>query len=197
LEFKTKTCNIDGLLASPYRERIIVSWSLNSAEVSAREEHGAPSILKRLEAAKKCQDEGFIVGFHFDPLIHYQGWEKGYLRTIELMDKYIDPGKIVWISMGCMRYIPALKSIIRKRHKDTHILDGEFISGLDGKMRYFKSIRIQIYSLIKEYLDKWDRDLGLYLCMESPDVWLKSMGWSPENNDGLSNYLDNRVIKMF
>jgi spore photoproduct lyase len=30
LEFKTKTDRIEGLIASPYRDRIIVSWSLNS-----------------------------------------------------------------------------------------------------------------------------------------------------------------------
>ena len=197
LELKTKTDNIDGLLSSSYRERIIVSWSLNSAEISSKEEHGAPSIIKRLKAAKKCQEEGFITGFHFDPLIHYKNWKNGYFKTIELLDKYIDPHKIIWISMGCMRYIPALKSIIRKRHCNTHILDGEFIIGLDGKMRYFKPIRIEIYSLIKEYLDKWEKDLGLYLCMESTDVWLNSFGWSPETSDGLSDYLDNRVLKIF
>jgi spore photoproduct lyase len=197
LEFKTKTDNINGLIASPFRERIIVSWSLNSLEISAREDHGAPSILKRLKAAKKCQDEGFIVGFHFDPLIRYGNWESGYLETVELLNKYIDPRKVAWMSMGCIRFIPSLKAIIRKRHKNTHILDGEFISGIDGKMRYFKPIRIEMYSLMKEYLDQWSKDLGLYLCMESNDIWLDSFGWSPENTDGLSNFLDNRVIKMF
>ena len=197
LELKTKTDNIDGLLSSPYRERIIVSWSLNSADISAREEHGAISIKKRLIAAKKCQEEGFIVGFHFDPLIHYRDWADGYLKTIELLDKYIDPKKVIWISMGCLRYIPELKSIIRKRHPGTHILDGEFVNASDGKMRYFKPIRLEIYSLIKENLDKWNNDLGLYLCMESSDVWLSSFGWSPEDTNGLLEYLDKRVLKIY
>jgi spore photoproduct lyase len=197
LEFKTKTDNIDGLLSSPFRERIIVSWSLNSIEISKREEHSAPSIIKRLKAAKKCQEEGFITGFHFDPLIYYNDWKNGYLKTVELMDKYLDPKKVIWISMGCMRFIPVLKTIIRKRHDSSHILDGEFINGLDGKKRYFKPLRIEIYSMIKEYFDKWNKDLGLYLCMESSDVWLNSMGWSPGNSDGLSDFLDDRVIEKF
>jgi spore photoproduct lyase len=197
LELKTKTDNIDGLLSSPYRERIIVSWSLNSADISAREEHGAISIKKRLSAAKKCQDEGFIVGFHFDPLIYYRDWADGYLKTIELLEKYIDPRKVIWISMGCLRYIPELKSIIRKRHHDTHILDGEFINASDGKMRYFKPIRLEMYSFMKENLDKWHDDLGLYLCMESSDVWLTSFMWSPEDSNGLSDYLDKRTLKIY
>jgi len=197
LELKTKTDNINGLISSPYKERIIVSWSLNSFFISAKEEHGAISIKNRLKAAKRCQEEGFIVGLHFDPLIHYRGWEYDYLKTIELLDKYIDPGKVIWVSMGCLRYIPVLKSIIRQRHPNTHILDGEFINALDGKMRYFKPIRLEMYSLIKGHMDKWYNDLGLYLCMESSDVWLDSFHWSPENSDGLSRYLDERVLKFF
>jgi len=197
LELKTKTDNIDGLLSSPYRDRIIVSWSLNSAVISAGEEHGAASIKKRLEAAKRCQEEGYVLSFHFDPLIYYEGWEKDYLTTVEQLDKYIDPQKVIWISMGCFRYIPVLKSIIRRRHRNSHILDGEFIIGLDGKMRYFKPIRIKMYSLMKDYLETWYNDLGLYLCMESSEIWMNSMGWCPENSEGLSDYLDKRVLKIF
>lgn len=197
LEFKTKTCNIQGLLSSPYRQKLIVSWSLNSPDISRDEDLGAPSIISRLKAAKICQEEGFITAFHFDPLIHYKNWKEGYLKTVELMDKYIDPKRVIWISMGCMRFFPALKNVIRKRHGKSHILDGEFINGLDGKMRYFKPIRIEIYSRIKEYLDSWSKELGLYFCMESSDVWLKSLGWTPDNSDGLSDYLDDRVLKKF
>jgi len=196
LELKTKTDNIDGLLSSPYRERIIVSWSLNSADISSREEHGAVSIKKRLTAAKRCQEGGFNVAFHFDPLIHYRGWSEGYLETIELLDRYIDPRKVIWVSMGCLRYIPYLKSIIRKRHPGTHILDGEFINAEDGKMRYFKPVRLEMYSFMSRNLCKWHDDLGLYLCMESSDIWMSSLGWSPEDTTGLSGYLDKRALKI-
>lgn len=197
LELKTKTDNVEGLLSSPNRDRIIVSWSLNSAEISAKEEQGAVSIKKRLEAAKRCQKEGYVLSFHFDPLIYYEGWEKDYVKTIELLVDNIDPKGVIWISIGCFRYMPGLKHIIRRRHPNTHILDGEFITGLDGKMRYFKPIRILMYSLIKEYLERWHKDLGLYLCMESSEIWMNSLGWSPETSDGLSDYLDARVLKIF
>ena len=197
LEFKTKTDHVEGLLDSPYRDRIIISWSLNSPHIATREEHGAPSLEKRLKAAAKCQDEGYILGFHFDPLICYDGWREDYLKTIEMMDKYIDPDGIIWISFGCLRFMPNLKAIIRKRHLGTHILDGEFILGLDGKMRYFKPIRIEMYSFLKENIEKWSINTGNYLCMESDEVWSKSLGWSPGNSEGLSFFLDNRVREIF
>jgi len=46
-------------------------------------------------------------------------------------------------------------------------------------------------------LHQWHPDLGLYLCMESNEVWQESMGWRPETSEGLCIYLDERVRKFF
>jgi len=197
LEFKTKTNRIEGLISSPYRGRIIVSWSLNSPLISATEEKGAATLKQRLEAARRCQAEGFVVSFHFDPLIPHKGWREGYLKTIDLMDRYLKPEGIIWISMGSFRFMPDLKPIIRRRHPQTSILDGEFITGLDGKARYFKPIRIELYQFMREHLEEWYSDLGLYLCMESDEIWRKSMGWTPEDSEGLKGFLDDRVVRIF
>ena len=91
LEFKTKTTRIEGLLACKNRERTVVSWSMNSPSVASKEERGAPSIAMRLKAAARCQQEGFALGFHFDPLIEHQGWKESYLKTVDLLDRYIQP----------------------------------------------------------------------------------------------------------
>lgn len=194
IEYKTKTTEIKRLLALKTRDRAIISWSLNSPYIATHEEHGAPSIEKRLIAAKSCQDEGYVTGFHFDPLITHDGWKEQYLETIELMAKYLRPEKIIWISMGCMRYLPSLKKIILNRHPESIILNNEFVRGLDGKFRYFKPLRIEMYSYLGKLLKDWAGfDPGLYLCMESDEIWHKSLGWSPCNTEGLSKYLDNRV----
>ncbi|HDR17046.1 MAG TPA: DNA photolyase [Desulfobacteraceae bacterium] len=197
LELKTKTDNINGVLKTSERDRIVISWSLNSSYISTREEHRAPSLRARLEAARRCQAEGFVVGFHFDPIVVHDGWKEGYARTIDLLDTMIEPDRVIWISMGSMRYMPALKAVIRSRHPKTCILDGEFVTGLDGKMRYFKPIRIELYREISERLNTWHPDLGIYLCMESDDVWKNSMGWSPGTSKGLACYLDSRVVRIF
>jgi len=196
LEFKTKTTCIEGLLSSPFRDRIVVSWSLNSPAIASQEERGAPSIKRRLEAARACQREGYILGFHFDPLIEHPLWPEGYAETLELLDRYIDPKGVIWISLGCLRYMPALKKVIRRRFPRSHILDGEFVRGLDGKMRYIKPLRIEMYAFMKAKLEAWGVG-GLYLCMESSDVWQKSLGWSPGSSEGLSDYLDDRARELF
>lgn len=197
LELKTKTDRVEGILRSRYRDRIITSWSLNTPFIAAREEKGAPGIEQRLKAAGQCQQEGFILGFHFDPLIQHPGWKEGCMRTLEMLDRYVDSKGVVWISMGSLRYMPGLKPIIRRRHPETHILDGEFVPGLDRKMRYFKPVRISMYAFLREMLEKWSPDLTLYLCMEGDEVWKKALGWSPGDTEGLSHYLDERVEQVF
>jgi spore photoproduct lyase len=197
LEFKTKTVSVEGLLSSTCRDRIVVSWSLNSPSIAAGEEHGAPSLRKRLEAAKACQREGYTLGFHFDPLIEHPSWKEEYARTVDLLDHFVDPSKVIWISLGCLRYMPSLKTVIRKRFPETHILDGEFVPGLDGKMRYIKPVRIEMYGYMKEKLEQWGMGSGVYLCMESSDVWHKALGWTPGNSETLSDYLDRRAVSAF
>jgi len=197
LELKTKTTQIEGVLSSTERDRIILSWSLNSSVISSKEELGASTLKKRILSARKCQEEGLALGFHFDPIISHPNWLEGYQRTIELLDRHINPKGIIWISLGSMRYMPRLKEVIRGRHPRSHILDGEFVMGRDGKMRYFKPIRIELYSEINKILRDWSKDPSIYLCMESDEIWEKSMGWTPKNSAGLELYLDRRVKSFF
>jgi spore photoproduct lyase len=197
LELKTKTDRIERLLLSPHRDRIIVSWSLNSPYIATHEEHGAPGLRRRMEAARRCQSEGFVIGLHFDPLIVHPHWKEEYVKTIEWLDRYLDPERIIWISLGAFRFMPQLKWVIRRRHPQSRILAGEFVPGLDRKMRYFKPIRLELYGFMKEILEGWHRDLGLYLCMESDEVWRKALDWSPKDSRGLARFLDGRVRQLF
>lgn len=196
LELKTKTASVELLIASRYRNRIVVAWSLNSPRIVAHEERKTASLRERIIAAQRCQEAGFVVAFHFDPLIHYPGWEGEIEETVQLLEKHINPESVIWISMGSLRYMPELKWAIMRRFPKTGIFSGEFVPGLDRKFRYFKPIRVELYSRLSERLRKWHDDLGIYLCMESDDVWEQSMGWSPRNSVGLSRYLDGRVGKL-
>jgi spore photoproduct lyase len=193
LELKTKTSFIQDIIKSSHRKRIVVAWSLNTHRIIANEEKRTASLKERIISAQECQKAGFVVAFHFDPLINYSGWENEYEEVIQLLERYINPESVIWISIGSFRYMPDLKWSILRRFPGTHIFDGEFVTGLDGKLRYFKPIRVEMYAKLSERLKKWYDNLGIYLCMESDDVWKQSFGWSPKNSSTLSDYLDNRV----
>lgn len=171
-ELKTKTINVENILAAEPAENVIVSWSLNAEEMAAREEKGAPSISERLEAAQKVAGKGFRLGFHFDPLILFPGWEKGYKRVLKSLLSSVNPDRIAWISLGTLRFAPHLKPIIRKRFPESRIFYEELIRGKDGKFRYFQPIRYRLY---KNIIDCLRREGGgkipLYFCMESLEIW--------------------------
>lgn len=190
LELKTKSTNIENLKGLDHRGHTVVSWSLNAREIAEREEIGAPALEERLKAARQCQLWGYPLGFHFDPIIYYPGWQEGYSDVIELLFKYIRPEGTAWISLGSFRFMPPLKYQIKRRFSESKIIYGEFIDGLDGKKRYFKPIRIRMYSHLLRCIRKYAPDVLVYLCMELPDVWKSVFGFIPERGK-LKQMLDD------
>ena len=181
LELKTKSDYVDNLLNLEHGGRSVISWSLNPPLIIKNEEKGSVSLDKRLKAARACAQAGYPVGFHFDPIINYPGWEEDYRRTVEEIFRYGSAESIVWISLGTLRFPPSLQDIIARRFPETKIIYAEFITGLDGKRRYFKPKRIEIYQKMVSWIKEIAPKIPLYLCMESGDVWKKVFGFSPGN----------------
>ena len=136
LELKTKTDAIEPLLGLQHNGNTVVSWSLNTEEISRKEEHKTASAKNRIIAAKKLVEDGYLVGFHFDPLIYYKDWQEGYFQIIEFLAKNINQEKIAWLSIGSLRYIPKLKKIAEERFKKMNLFCSEFAPTADGKMKY-------------------------------------------------------------
>ncbi len=193
LELKTKTTDIDHLLELDHKDRLIVSWSLNSEYIAEKEEHCASDIQERIFAAEKLTAKGYRVGFHFDPVILYEGWEDGYRRTIELLAEHVPASSCAWISIGLLRYMPRLKSVARMRFPQTPIYSQEFVPGLDGKMRYLQDVRIEMYTKIISCLKDYSPDIFIYYCMENSLVWKRTLGFAPASNEELKRLLDERV----
>jgi spore photoproduct lyase len=171
LELKTKTNQVDNLLDLDPRGRVVVSWSLNPEAIIETQEFKTSSLEERLLAAWKCQEAGYRIGLHFDPLIYYPEWEKDYQELLNQIFSRINSRTIAWISLGSLRFTPELKRIIRKRFPQSKILFEEFAPGVDGKMRYLKPIRVYMYLKMLEWIQRYDAKLTPYLCMESQEVW--------------------------
>lgn len=195
LELKTKTTAIEPLRSLSHHQKTIVAWSLNTTEVIRNEERHTASLSARLKAAVKCASWGYPLAFHFDPLIIYEGCEKDYRHVVDQLFAHVNPDQIVWISLGTLRFMPALKEIIQKRFPDSRIIYGEFITGLDGKMRYFKPLRIDLYHNIVTWIRAYAPDVLIYLCMEDDEVWEKSIGFIPADYGGLAKMLDERAVR--
>ena len=193
LELKTKTDFIENLAERDHGGRVIVAWSLNAEEVRRREEPNAATLRQRLEAARRCARWGYGLAFHFDPMVEHDRWREGYGKTLDMLFDTVDPAQIVWISLGAFRFMPELKTAIRLGHPASRVICGEFIRGLDDKMRYFRDIRVELYSFMAERIRAADPGLCTYLCMEGEDIWRDALGFSPEERGGLPSMLDEAV----
>ncbi len=165
-EFKTKSVEIDNLLKTEHSGNIVVSWSLNPQAVIDENEFFSSSLEERLTAAKRCAVSGYKVGFHFDPIIYFSGWQDEYGRLIEELFSRIQPKDIAWISLGTLRFRPELKTVIESRFPDNKILDEELLLGYDNKLRYPDKLREGVYRYMAGVIRGHSKDIELYLCME-------------------------------
>ncbi len=193
LELKTKTNHIKRLQDLDHRGHTIVSWSLNAPTIVAQEERGAASLTQRIEAARRCLEWGYFLAFHFDPLFLFPGWEREYRETIERLFRSIPPEKIVYISLGAFRFMPALKETILRKNPSWKLASGEFVTSPDGKKRYFIDIRVTLYRKVLEHLYSFASDLFVYCCMENTSVWEQVFGFDPSSRGGLPAMLDDAV----
>jgi spore photoproduct lyase len=196
LELKSKTVNIDQLQYIKHNRKTILAWSLNTERVIAQEERRTSTLSARLKAAAKCESWGYPIAFHFDPMVIYEGCETEYYQVVKLIFEHISPENIVWVSLGTFRFMPELKSIIQNRFTQSKIIYGEFITGLDGKMRYFKPLRIALYQKMVSWFREMAPNVQVYFCMEDNEVWQKSFGFIPEEKGGLPKMLDASAIKI-
>lgn len=195
LELKTKTIDIEIFENLDHQNKTILSWSLNTPRIISSEENQTTSLDDRLNAAARCQDWGYPLAFHFDPMVIYNGCESDYKNVVMKLFSRISPEHIVWISLGTFRFHSDLKQLISKRFPQSRLPYGEFIKGLDGKMRYFKPMRIALYRKMISWIRDAAPNVLIYFCMEDSEVWKKSLGFIPADQGGLKKMLDENTVK--
>jgi spore photoproduct lyase len=196
VEFKTKSTNIGSLHEIRNPQKVIIGFSMNTPAMISILERNTASLKSRLEAARTCVEMGFSVAFHFDPMFVYDGWEQQYSEVVDMIYSYIkDAQKIAWCSLGGFRSMPSLKTLLKQNNTHLPLFSGELITGADGKLRYFRPLRVALYKLMKRSFQAHDPQCTLYLCMESPEVW-KESGMDVLIPNGLVDYLDKRAEKI-
>lgn len=195
LELKTKTVNVSSLLDLDHRGKTILSWSVNTPEIIRTEERGTAALAARLETAKAAAAKGYRLAFHFDPIVLYEGCESEYEQVVRSIFSHVSPQDVVWISIGTFRFMPQLKPMVENRFPDSTIPYGEFILGLDNKMRYFKPLRIAMYKRLAKVFEEIAPDVMVYFCMEDQEVWEKTFGYFPKKDGELGHLLDKAATE--
>ncbi len=194
LELKTKSAQVDGLLELDHRGRTVVSWSLNPEPIVRREELRTASLQERLDAMRKVVEAGYPVAAHFDPMIYYDDWEEGYVDLARRLFDVVPPERVAWLSIGSLRFNPEMKKVMEDNFPGSRITAAEMVLGDDGKMRYVKPLRMQMYRRFYDALRDYGGDNPfVYLCMERWDVWERLFGERPDSS-GHVDYLFTRSL---
>ncbi|MCU0822524.1 MAG: DNA photolyase [Spirochaetes bacterium] len=197
IELKTKSDNIDHLLQIRDKGNAVLAWSLSTEKNVLDYERGSAAAAARIKAAKRACGSGYLIAFHFDPIIIYDGWEEDYDRLIRDLFANVDPAKVAWISMGCFRYSPGFKNIIREKFPEEKMTAEEMFPGNDGKYRYLKNKRVDIYKKMRGNINCFTDKLFLYLCMESGDVWETVFGRRYDSSDMLERDFSLHLKRNF
>ncbi len=184
LELKTKSKNIGWLLENDYPRNIICTWSLNPQTIIDHEEHLTASLEQRILSAQKIADKGRLTGFHFHPIVRYQGWEQAYRDICNtLVDKFT-PNQVALVSMGTLTFTRSVMKSIRKRPFSSKILQMP-MEEIAGKFSYPLALKIEMFKTIFDSLDHWHSQVFFYLCMEAQSLWQPVFGYQYETNSAL------------
>ncbi|MCK5884389.1 MAG: hypothetical protein KAG61_11925 [Bacteriovoracaceae bacterium] len=193
LELKTKSDNISYLLENEIPKNIITTWSLNPQTIVENEEHLAAGLENRLGAAKKIHDKGALVGFHFHPIVHYEGWKSEYSEITNRIATEFKSERVALISLGTLTFIkPAIKKL-KKRLMKSKILQMP-MEEIAGKLSYPLDIKRELFThLFTSFPEKWRDKVFFYMCMEDLGLWQQVFGRSYKTNDEfesdmISNY---------
>ncbi len=188
LEFKTKSDRVVQFLDCEHSNNVVVSWSINPPSIVDSEEHGTASLSQRLKAAQKCVQAGFPVAFHIDPMIYTADWKENYSELVQMVTSIFSPSQVSVISLGALRFQPEQKWTMKKRFGAKSIVNqSEMWPSTSGKLRYDQDLRSQMFQFVIEQFKNQSPDWKIFLCMETPEVWLSTTGSFPSQNDQIKN----------
>ena len=147
--------------------RTIFAWSINCREVVESFEHGTAKLESRIKAAVYLQNLGYETRLRLDPMVKISDWQKAYEQAIS--DVFCAGLKPSRITLGTLRYQDGLRGIMRRRFRNTHLLEGALEK--NGKRwRYPSSLREEMYSHAINVIRQYDTDVPIALCKETPEL---------------------------
>lgn len=114
LELRTKSTQVRSLLNQPPVPRCVVAFSLSPEEIASKVEAKAPPVSRRLDALCKLQEQGWLIGLRFDPLIYQSDYQQQYQKLFADVFARIKLEQLHSVSLGVFR-LP--ENFFKKIHK--------------------------------------------------------------------------------
>ena len=182
LELKSKAADVKGLLEADLPPNLLATWSLNPNSFIAHEEPLTAPLEPRLRAARQLADKGVKVGFHFHPIVRYQGWKTEYRDLCERLTGLFRAEEVATVSLGTLTFSRAALKTIRHKAMQTQILRFP-MEEIAGKFSYPVTVKRELFSHVYRALSPWHGRIFFYLCMEDPALWPEVFGFAYQSNE--------------
>lgn len=171
LRVLTKSAQVEQLLDLDHQGHTVLSWSLNPPEVSEAFENGVPSVEERVEAMRSCALAGYPVRAVIMPIVPVEGWQHAYRSFLGYLLDRVQPERI---TLGGICIYSAAQNLMERKlgaaNTISGFLDHSAQQSSDGRTRYPRSLRREMYAYLVRIIQKLDRHTTVSLCLEEEDV---------------------------
>ncbi len=192
LEFKSKSDNIAYLLEHEVPCNIVCTFSLNTPTIVKNEEHLSAPLHKRIDAARKLADKGVPVGFHFHPIVRYEGYLDEYGEVYAELLRRFRPEEVVMVSLGTLTFIKPVIKQLRERNFKSKILQIPMVDA-NGKQSYPLETKREMFRHAYDAFAPWHGKVFFYLCMEDHSLWRDVFGYEYATN----NHFEEEMLRSY
>jgi len=174
-----KSDNTDNLLSLDHKGKTIIQWSVSARTQSTVFEKETAPWDKRIEAARRCQEAGYIVRFRFSPIVPVKNWEDENAELIELIFARTKPDVISLCPFGWMSYADA------KSCMDLSLLDPRFVAAMESAAPFIEArgftsgggrpiphdARAYMLKVLIDEIRKHSKAIPISLCLETVEMW--------------------------
>jgi spore photoproduct lyase len=151
LELRTKSTQIRSLLNRSPLPRCIVAFSLNPEDIATKVEEKAPPLQRRLQAMARLQEQGWLLGLRFDPLIYQPDYREQYRQLFDRVFSIIDPSRLHSVSLGIFRLPESYFKKMHKLYPDEKLFAGP-LNAEKGMITYRQELELEMVEFCSNQL---------------------------------------------
>ena len=178
----TKSADVENLLNLDHASHTILSWTVNAPEVVRDFETNTPDVMARIDAMRQCVQAGYPVRAVLMPIIPVADWATVYSRFLAVLLESVPLSRI---TLGSICSYPQAQRLMElklgKENAISSLLDRGPAKSDDGRLRFSRSTRENVYRHMIECIRQVRPDLEIGLCLEDEAMFMslglqRSMG---------------------
>jgi spore photoproduct lyase len=168
----TKSADIENLLDLNHGGKTILSWTVNAPEVTHDFEKNTPDVTSRVESMRRCALAGYPVRAVVMPIIPLAGWQEIYGHFISSLIASVPLSRITLGSICSYTQAQRLMELkLGRENTISMLMDRGQDKSDDGRIRFRRSIREEVYRYLLERIRRDRPDLEIGLCLEDVSMF--------------------------